>query len=123
MHYMRGYSTMAKKISKKQRKALEEIDRLTKERKRNQIWGIGAIVVMALLIAGYNALVYQAGVVDEGNVVIRAALYIAAMVAAGVSGVNLMKSSQKRRKIDGFRQATSISRDTLDAWNRGEYEQ
>ena len=110
------------KISKKQRSTLKEIDKLSSERKRHQIWGFGAIIVMVLIIALYNLLVYQLGVLDEGNVVVRAMLYLTAMVAAGVSGVNLMKASQKQRKIDGFRQAVGISRETLDAWKRGEIE-
>lgn len=111
------------KITKKQRVALKEIDKLAEERKHNQIWGFGAIGVMVLLIAGYNLLVYQMGVLDEGNVVIRAMLYITAMVAAGISGINLMKSSQKQRKIDGYRQSNSISKETLDAWRRGEFDE
>ena len=110
------------KISKKQRFALKEIDKLESERKRNLIWGGGAIIVMVLLIALYNLLVYQMGVVAEDNIAIRAMLYITAMVAAGVSGINFMKSSQKNRKIEGLRQSTGISRDTLDAWKRGEIE-
>ena len=110
------------KISKKQRSALREIDKLSKERRNDQIWGAGAIVVMAVLIAGYNALVYQFGIVDEGNAPLRAMLYISAMVAAGVSGVKLMNASKKQRTIDGYRQSTGISRDTLDAWRRGEIE-
>ncbi len=110
------------KITKKQRVALKEIDKLAEERKRHQIWGFGAIGAMVILIAGYNLLVYQMGVVDEGNVIIRAMLYISAMVAAAVSGINLMKSSQKQRKIDGYRQSNSISKDTLDAWRRGEFD-
>ena len=110
------------KVSKKQRSTLKEIDKLASERKRNQLWGFGAIGVMVVLIAVYNLLVYQMGVLDEGNVVVRAMLYITAMVAAGVSGINLMKASQKQRKIDGFRQAVGISKDTLDAWKRGEVE-
>lgn len=110
------------RITKKQRSTLREIDKISSERKRNQIWGFGAIVVMVLLIALYNMLVYQMGVVAEDNVVVRAMLYITAMVAAGVSGINLMKASQKQRKIDGFRQATGISKDTLDAWKKGEIE-
>ena len=111
------------RISKKQRSTLKEIDKLSSERKRNQIWGFGAIGVMVVLIFAYNTLVYQMGVIDEGNVVIRAMLYITAMVAAGVSGINLMKASQKQRKIDGFRQAVGISKETLDAWKRGDIEQ
>ena len=110
------------KISKKQRSALREIDKLSEERKRNQILGIGAIVVMALLIAGYNLFVYQLGVLDEGNVVVRALLYSTAMVAAGVSGINLMNASKKQRKIDGYRQSTGISREALEAWKKGEIE-
>ena len=110
------------KISKKQRSTLKEIDKLSSERKRHQIWGFGAIIVMVLIIALYNLLVYQLGVLDEGNVVVRAMLYLTAMVAAGVSGVNLMKASQKQRKIDGFRQAVGISRETLEAWKRGDIE-
>ena len=116
-HYLR----MAK-ITKKQRVALREISKLSKERKRDQIMGFAAIGIMALLIAGYNLLVYQMGVVSEDNVVLRAMLYISAMVAAGFSGIKLMHASRKRTKIDGYRQSNSISRDTLDAWNRGEIE-
>ena len=110
------------KISKKQRSTLREIDKLASDRKRHQIWGFGAIGVMVVLIAVYNLLVYQMGVVDEGNVVIRAMLYITAMVAAGVSGINLMKASREQRKIDGYRQAVGISRETLEAWKKGEIE-
>ena len=110
------------KISKKQRSTLKEIDKLASERKRRQIWGFGAIGVMVVLIAVYNMLVYQMGVIDEGNVVVRAMLYITAMVAAGVSGINLMKASRIQRKIDGFRQAVGISKETLDAWKNGDIE-
>ena len=42
------------KISKKQRSTLKEIDKLAGERKRHQIWGFGAIVVMIALIAVYD---------------------------------------------------------------------
>ena len=110
------------KISKKQRVALKEIDKLTKERKNDQIWAAASIAVMAVFIVVYNALVYQMGVLDEGNVVVRALLYILAMVAAGVSGIKLMNASKKKRKIDGFRQSTGISRETLEAWRKGEIE-
>ena len=110
------------KISKKQRSTLREIDKLSGDRKRHRIWGFGAIGVMVVLIAVYNLLVYQMGILDEGNVVIRAMLYITAMVAAGVSGINLMKASREQRKIDGYRQAVGISKDTLDAWKRGDIE-
>ena len=110
------------KISKRQRVSLREIEKLSKERKNDQIWGVGAIVVMALLIFIYNLLVYQLGIVAEDNMVVRAMLYITAMVAAGLSGIKFMRASQKQKKIDGLRQSAAISRDTLDAWNRGEIE-
>ena len=110
------------KITKKQRSALKEIDKLMRERKTDQIIAAASILAMAALIAVYNLLVYQLGVLDEGNVVVRAVLYIAAMVAAGLSGIKLMNASKKQRKIDGYRQSTGISRETLDAWKSGEIE-
>ena len=110
------------KISKKQRVALKEIDKLSKERRRDQILGFASIGLMVLLIAGYNLLTYQLGIISEENTLIRALLYIAAMVIAGFSGIKLMRASQKSRKIDGYRQSTGISRETLDAWKRGDIE-
>jgi len=110
------------KISKKQRVSLKEIDKLTKERKNDQIWAAASVAVMAVFIAGYNMLVYQFGVLDEGNMVVRAMLYITAMVAAGLSGIKLMNASKKARKIDGYRQSAGISREMLEAWRKGEIE-
>ncbi len=110
------------KVSKKQRVALREIDELSKERRRNQILGWASIGVMVVLIMGYNTLTYQMGVISESNTIIRAMMYITAMVIAGFSGIMLMKASQKRRKIDGFRQSAGISRETLEAWKKGEIE-
>ncbi|MBR0404380.1 MAG: hypothetical protein IJI68_04135 [Eggerthellaceae bacterium] len=110
------------KISKKQRMALREIDTLSKERRRNQILGWASIGVMVLLIVGYNTLTYNLGVLSESNTIVRAMMYITAMVIAGFSGIMLMKASQKQRKIDGFRQSAGISRETLEAWKKGEIE-
>ena len=110
------------KISKKQRAALREIDKLSKEYKRDQIIGVGSIAVMAIFIVVYNTLTYQLGILDDSNVAVRAMLYITAMVLAGISGIKLMRASRKKRKIDGYRQSTGISRETLDAWNKGEIE-
>ena len=110
------------KISKRQRVALREIDKLSKERKRDQIFAWSSIALMVVIIALYNLLTYQLGIVSEENTVLRAMLYITAMVIAGFSGIKFMRSSQKQRKIDGFRQSNSISRDTLDAWKRGDIE-
>ncbi len=107
-------------ISKKQRSALREIDKLSEERKRNNIFGYGSIAVMALLIVVYNYLTFNLGIIDANNSVLRAMLYITAMVFAGVSGINLMKASHKKNKIDGYRQSTGISRETLEAWRKGE---
>ncbi len=110
------------KITKKQRSALREIDKLTEERKRDLAIGVGAIAVMALIIIVYNTLTYQLGVIDMNNTVLRAMLYITAMVFAGLSGIKLMHASRKKNKIDGYRQSTGISRETLDAWKKGEIE-
>jgi len=110
------------KISKKQRMALREIDTLSKERRRNQLLGWASIGVMVLLIVGYNTLTYNFGILSESNTIVRAMMYITAMVIAGFSGIMLMKASQKQRKIDGFRQSAGISRETLDAWKKGEIE-
>jgi hypothetical protein len=110
------------KISKKQRAALREIDKLAKEYKRDQLIGFGSIAVMAVFIVVYNALAYQMGVLDDSNVAVRAMLYLTAMVLAGLSGIKLMHASRKKSKMDGYRQANGISRETLDAWNNGEIE-
>ena len=77
---------------------------------------------MVLLIVGYNTLTYNLGILSESNTIVRAMMYITAMVIAGFSGIMLMKASQKQRKIDGFRQSAGISRETLDAWKKGEIE-
>ena len=110
------------KLSKKQRVALKEIDKLSKERKRNLILGVVSILLVVLMIFTYNQLTYSMGIISESNVVIRAILYIVAMVVAGYCGIMFMKASQKKRKIDGFRQQAGISREMLDGWQRGEYE-
>lgn len=114
---------MAKKLSKKQRSALREIDKLMKERKRNIILGTASILLVVVLIFAYNELVYALGIISDENVVLRAVLYIAAMVIAGYCGIMYMKASQKRRKIDGFRQAAGISREVLESWKNGEYDE
>ena len=110
------------KLSKKQRVALREIDALMKEKKRDQIMAVISIVVMVALIAGYNLLTYQLQIVSESNVVLRAMLYITAMVVAGFSGIKLMHASRKQQKVDGFRQSAGISREAMEAWKRGELE-
>ena len=111
------------KLSKKQRVALKEIDKLAAERKRDRIMAIASIVVMAILIVGYNTLTYQLGIIEESNTILRGMLYITAMVIAGFSGIKLMHASRKTQKIDGYRQSVGISRETLDAWNRGEFDE
>ena len=111
------------KISKKQRVALREIDKLIDERKRDRILGIASIVLMVVLIVAYNTLTYNLGIIDEGNVVLRGMLYVTAMVIAGFSGIKLMNASRKTQKIDGYRQQAGISRETLEAWQRGEFDE
>ena len=111
------------KLSKKQRVALKQIDELEGKRKRNIILGVISIGVMVLVIVGYNTLTYTLGVVDESNTIIRAAIYIIAMVVAGFCGIMFMRASREKRKVDGIRQSVSISRDTLDAWHRGEFDE
>ena len=70
---------MAAKLSKKQRVALKQIDELSSKRKQQLILGFASIGVMVLVIVGYNTLTYQMGVIDEGNTIIRAAIYMTAM--------------------------------------------
>ena len=111
------------KLSKKQRVTLREIDRLTEERKKDRILGIASIFVMVVLIVGYNTLTYHLGIIDEGNVIMRGMLYATAMVIAGFCGIKLMKASRKTREIDGYRQSVGISRETLEAWKRGEFDE
>ena len=114
---------MVKKISKKQRMALKEIDKTTKERKRDLAIGIGAIAVMAAFVLLFNGFGYNMGFIDPNNVFLRGTMYVIAMVLAGVSGIFLMHASQKKRKIDGLRQQVGISRETLEAWQNGEYDE
>lgn len=111
------------RITKKQRVALKEIDKLEKERKRDRIMAIASIIVMAVLIVGYNTLVYNLGILDEGNVFVRGMLYVTAMVIAGFSGIKFMHATRKTSTIDGYRQSTGISRETLEAWRRGEFDE
>ena len=111
------------KISKKQRVTLREIDKLASERKRDRILAFASIGLMVVLIVAYNTLTYHTGIISPDNVIMRGMLYISAMVIAGFCGIKLMKASQKTRKIDGYRQAVGISRETLEAWNRGEYDE
>ena len=108
------------KISKKQRMALKEIDKTAKSRRRDQILGFGSIAVMVVLIIGYNHLTYNLGIIPMDNTFIRGALYAIAVVIAGFCGIMLMRASRKQAKIDGLRQQASISRNTFEAWKRGE---
>ena len=109
-------------ISKKQRSVLRKIDELAAERKRNRLLALVSVLLMVLVIVSYNTLVYNLGIVDEGNLAIRGMMYVTAMVIAGYSGIKLMKASRKQQEIDGYRQAAGISRETLEAWKRGEIE-
>lgn len=109
-------------ISKKQRVALRQIDELRAQNKRDIILGVASIIVMVAIIVTYNTLTYTYGIVDESNTILRAVIYAIAMVIAGFCGIMFMRASRRRAKVDGLRQSTGISRDTLDAWNRGEIE-
>lgn len=109
-------------ISKKQRVALRQIDELHAQNKRDIILGVASIIVMVAIIVTYNTLTYTYGIVDESNTILRAVIYAIAMVIAGFCGIMFMRASRRRAKVDGLRQSTGISRDTLDAWNRGEIE-
>ena len=110
------------KISKKQRVALKQIDELSKESRRQYILAIGSVVLMVILILLYNYFTYTAGVIDLENVYIRGALYAIAVVIAGFCGIMLMKAGRNRAKAEGFRQSTGISRETLEAWKKGDVE-
>ena len=109
-------------ISKKQRVALRQIDELRAQNKRDIILGVASIIVMVAIIVTYNTLTYTYGIVDESNTILRAVIYAIARVIAGFCGIMFMRASRRRAKVDGLRQSTGISRDTLDAWNRGEIE-
>ena len=110
------------KISKKQRVALKQIDELEAKKRRDQILGVVSIALAAVVFFTYNLLTYQLGIIEETNTVIRAVVYIVAMVVAGYCGIMFMHASQKKSKIDGLRQSTGISRETLEAWKNGEIE-
>lgn len=110
------------KLTKKQRSALKEITSLSKEVKSRRIKGYCAIGVMIVLIIGFNELGYRFGLFDADNPVIRAMMYITALVVAGYSGIMIMRASQKQRSIDGLRQQAGISREVMDAWKKGEVE-
>lgn len=108
------------KISKKQRMSLRQIDILESKRTREMILGAASIVGMVVLIVLYNTLSYQMGIIDPNNQILRAILYTIAMVIAGFCGIMFMRASKKKREIDGLRQSVGISRETLDAWKRGD---
>lgn len=110
------------KISKKQRSALREIDRLSQQVKHDRIMGFGSIGMMIVIIVLFNGLGYNLGFIDPNNVALRGMMYVTALVFAGFSGIKLMKASRNQRAIDGYRQQAAISRETLDAWRKGEIE-
>lgn len=111
------------KLSKKQRVALKQIDELSAKRRRQRILGYASIGVMVLVIVTYNFLTYQAAIIPDTNTIVRAIIYIIAMVIAGFCGIMLMRASREGRKIDGLRQSVGISRETMDAWKRGDYDE
>ena len=113
---------MVQKLNKKQHVALKQIDDLQKERKRNIILAVASVVVMVILIVLYNYLAYTTGIIDMNNTIIRGALYAIAVVIAGFCGIMLMHASRKKAKIEAYRQSTGISRETFEAWKRGEIE-
>lgn len=112
---------MAAKLSKKQHVALRQIDELVPQRNRDIALGIASIVIMIGVISTYNFLTYSMGVVDEGNMVIRAIIYSIAMVVAGFCGIMFRNAYRKHTKMETLRQGANISRETLEAWKRGEY--
>lgn len=109
-------------ISKKQRSALREITTIAASRKRDLTFGIGSLFVMVLIILAFNTFGYNLEWIDPNNIYIRAMMYVTALVFAGYSGIKFMNASKKQRHIDGLRQQTGISKDTLEAWKRGEIE-
>lgn len=111
------------KISKKQRVSLKQIDEVEKEQKRQTVWAIASVVVMVILILLYNHLTYTAGIIDPENTIIRGALYAIAVVIAGFCGIMLMKAGRNKAKADGYRQSAGISRETMEAWKRGEIDE
>ena len=113
---------MAMKISKKQRAALKQIDEAMRQSRRETILAIVSIAVMVVLIVGYNTLTYNLGIIDEGNTIIRGALYAIAVVIAGFCGIMLMRAGRNKSKAEGFRQSVGISREIMEAWKKGEIE-
>ena len=111
---------MTVRISKKQRIALKQMDDLEKQRKRDIVLGVASIVVMIILIMTYNYLTYEAGIISMEDTVTRGILYAIAVVIAGFCGIQLMHASQKKAKIEGYRQANRISNETLAAWRKGD---
>ena len=109
------------KISKKQRVSLKQIDELESKRKREIILGVISIGVMVAVIIGYNTLTYTLGIMEESNTFVRAGIYALAMVIAGFCGIMFMRASRKKQKIDSLRQSVGISKNILDAWHRGEF--
>lgn len=109
------------KLSKKQRVSLKQIDELEAKRKREIVLGVISIGVMVVVIIGYNTLTYTLGILAETNTVVRAGIYTIAMVIAGFCGIMFMRASRNKQKIDGLRQSTGISKDILEAWRRGEF--
>ena len=111
------------KISKKQRVALKQISELESKRNRDIILGVVSIGLAAVVFFGYNLLTYNFGIIPETEMIPRAIVYTFAMVVAGYCGIMFMHASQKKRKIEGYRQQASISRDMLEAWKNGEYDE
>ena len=109
-------------ISKKQRVALRSISEIESERKRDILLGVVSIGVAALIFFGYNLVTYNLGILPETEQLPRGIVYACAMVIAGYCGIKFMHASRKKQKIDGIRQQNGISRETLEAWKKGEIE-
>ena len=111
------------RISKKKRSALRQIDEIESQRKKEIILGVVSIGVAAAVFFTYNLFTYNFGILSETEQIPRGIVYMVAMVIAGYCGIMFMRASRNKRKIEGIRQQVGLSRDILEAWKRGEFEE
>ena len=105
---------MAKKKMGRAAKAFAEIERLKAKRRLDIIKILGALVVMMLLLLGKPAL-EVAGILEQGNMVTSAALWISAFILAIFTGAAGRDISKCTRSIENVCSQNAITKEDIRA--------
>lgn len=89
---------MAKKMSRKERKAREEIAELEQKKTRGFMQAAGGIIVFVLFLIIRQVLVAN-GIIDPEVAAVSFVTYAIAVVAAGFVGIGALRYSKAKTKI------------------------